>query len=181
MYDQIKKINASLNTVDIKGKQYIPVNERVKAFAMLDLEADFDSEIIKDDGTEIIIRAVVNVKGVGKRTAHASEIRGSSNINRFSALENCETSAYGRALGLFAIGIETSIASYEEVANAQMNQEGNKLATAIEKAGLVASANAKGMDIEELLKLVGFDRNKQPEGMTAKQYGKAMYILNGGI
>ena len=62
-----------------------------------------------------------------------------------------------------------------------MFQEGNKLATPIEKAGLMATCNAKGMDINELLKLVGFDHSKQPEGMTAKQYGKAMSILNGGI
>tara|TARA_Y100001963_G_scaffold88454_1_gene122211 strand:- start:28767 stop:29366 length:600 start_codon:yes stop_codon:yes gene_type:complete len=32
-------------------------------------------------------------------TAHAEEVVGSSNINRASALENCETSAIGRALG----------------------------------------------------------------------------------
>ena len=57
----------------------------------------------------------------------------------------------------------------------------NKLATPTEKAGLIASARARGIEVTELLKMVGFDGEKQPEGMTAKQYGKAMNILNGGI
>ncbi len=36
---------------------------------------------------------------------------------------NCETSAVGRALGMCGIGIDTSVASAEEVANAIKNQE----------------------------------------------------------
>ena len=87
----------------------------------------------------------------------------------------------GRALGFLGIGIDTSIASFEEVQNAQFFQDGNQLATPSEKAGLIASARSKGLEIEELLKMVGFDREKQPEGLTAKQYGKAMNILTGGI
>jgi len=180
-YEDIKKINALLNTMDIKGKKYIPVNERVKAFRMLVPDGTIKTDIVKDDGTSIICRAEVFVNGDLKATGIAEEVRGSSNINRTSASENCETSAVGRALGFLGIGIDTSIASYEEVTNAQLFQEGNKLATPIEKAGLIASARSKGMEIDELLKLVGFDRDKQPEGMTAKQYGKAMSILNGGI
>lgn len=180
-YEDIKKINASLQTMDIKGKKYIPVNERVKAFAMLDLESDFKVEIIKLDDTEIIVKGILDVKGVGVRENLASETKGSSNINRFNYVENAVTSVFGRCLGMFGIGIDTSMASYEEVANANLNEEGNKLATPSEKAGLIASARAKGYEVEEILKLVGFDREKQPEGMTAKQYGKAMSILNGGI
>jgi hypothetical protein len=179
-YEDIKKINALLNTMDIKGKKYIPVNERVKAFRMLVPDGTIETELFSS-ADNIIIKAKIIVNGVLLATGYAEEIRGSSNINRTSAVENCETSAVGRALGFLGIGIDTSIASYEEVTNAQLFQEGNKLATPIEKAGLIASARSKGMEIDELLKLVGFDRDKQPEGMTAKQYGKAMSILNGGI
>lgn len=179
-YEEIKKINASLSTMDIKGKKYIPVNERVKAFRMLVPEGTIETDLIRSDDY-IIVKARIIVNGELKATAYAEEVRGSSNINRTSAVENCETSAVGRALGFLGIGIDTSIASYEEVTNAQMNQEANKLATPTEKAGLIASCRAKGMEVDEILKLVGFDREKQPEGMTAKQYGKAMSILNGGI
>lgn len=180
-YEDIKKVNASLDTMDIKGKRYIPVNERVKAFRMLCPDGSIETELIKYDDANIIMRAVVKVNGEVKATGWAKEVEGSSNINRTSAMENAETSAVGRALGFLGIGIETSIASYEEVTNAKMYEEGNKLATPTEKAGLIATCNTKGMDIKEILKLVGFDASKQPEGMTAKQYGKAMSILNGGI
>jgi hypothetical protein len=56
-------------------------------------------------------------------TGTAYEKEGSSNINRTSYIENCETSAIGRALGFCGIGIDTSIASYEEVATSIMQQE----------------------------------------------------------
>ena len=58
-------------------------------------------------------------------TGHASEKDGSSFINKTSALENAETSAVGRALGILGIGIDTSIASAEEVGNAVQNQKSN--------------------------------------------------------
>lgn len=180
-YEDIKKINASLKPMDIKRKKYIPVNERVKAFRMLVPEGTIETELVSSTDNYIIFKAKVFVNGDLKSTAYAEEVRGSSNINRTSAVENCETSAVGRALGFLGLGIDTSIASYEEVTNAQLFSEGNKLATPIEKAGLMATCRAKGMDINEILKLVGFDGEKQPEGMTAKQYGKAMSILNGGI
>ena len=37
-------------------------------------------------------------------------------------MENCETSAWGRALGNLGIGLDTSVASAEEVQNAIANQ-----------------------------------------------------------
>ena len=48
-YEDIKKINASLQTMDIKGKKYIPVNERVKAFRMLCPDGTIETELVKYD------------------------------------------------------------------------------------------------------------------------------------
>lgn len=200
-YENIMEVNSKLKTMDIKGKKYIPVNERLKGFRMLYPEGCIITTLEKYEDGVIIYKAAVYKSGERTidtllATGWAMETIGSSNINRFSALENCESSAIGRALGICGIGIDTSVASYEEVANANLNEEGNKLATPIEKAGLMATIRAKctedGMSTEEInrkvesktneiLELVGFDRKKQPEGMTAKQYGKAMSILNGGI
>ena len=180
-YNNIKIINATLKPMDIKGKQYIPVSERVKAFRALCPDGRIETELVKYEDAIIIMKTSVFVNDDLKATGWAKEVEGSSNINRTSALENCESSAVGRALGFMGIGVDTSIASYEEVTNAQMNQEANKLATPTEKAGLIATARSRGSEVEEILKLVGFDREKQPEGMTAKQYGKAMSIMNGGI
>jgi ssDNA-binding Zn-finger/Zn-ribbon topoisomerase 1 len=44
-------------------------------------------------------------------------------INKTSFVENCETSAWGRALGNLGIGIDDSIASAEEVDMAIKKQE----------------------------------------------------------
>ena len=57
-------------------------------------------------------------------TGHAEEEIGSSQINNTSALENCETSAVGRALAMMGIGSNESFASADEVANA-VHQQGN--------------------------------------------------------
>ncbi len=181
-YEDLKKVNAQLSTIDIKGKKYVPVNERVKAFRMLFPDGTIETELITYKDGIVIMKATIK-DGDGKvlATDYAKEVEGSSSINRTSALENASTSATGRAVGLLGIGIDTSVASFEEVSNAQMFNEANKLATPTEKAGLIATARSRGIEVEELLKMVGFDREKQPEGMTAKQYGKAMNILNGGI
>jgi len=54
---------------------------------------------------------------------HAYEKEGSTFINKTSYIENCETSAVGRALGMLGIGIDTSIATAEEVNIAIINQD----------------------------------------------------------
>jgi hypothetical protein len=51
--------------------------------------------------------------------AHAEEYRAASEINATSALENCETSALGRALAFIGYGSANSIASAEEVIGAK--------------------------------------------------------------
>ena len=56
----------------------------------------------------------------------AQEVKGSSFINKTSYVENCETSAWGRALANFGIGIDAAVASYNEVANAKLNQSSTK-------------------------------------------------------
>mgnify|MGYP007029096494 CR=1 FL=1 len=60
----------------------------------------------------------------------AYEETGASRINSTSYVENCETSAWGRALANLGIGIDTSIASSSEVANAIANQRSSGTSTA---------------------------------------------------
>lgn len=178
-YKDIEKANTEIKTLALGKKDYAEVAERVKAFRKIWPEGALICELVKDDGVEIIVKAIAkDEKGNELASDYAMEIRGSSNINRFNALENACTSAKGRALGSIALLGGASIASYEEVENAKLRQEGAKLATSTEKAGLVASANAKGLDYHEILEKVGFNRDTQPEGMTAEQYGRAMKLIN---
>ena len=50
----------------------------------------------------------------------------STQVNQTSHIENCETSAIGRALGNFGIGVDESVASADEVLNAIKAQESIK-------------------------------------------------------
>ena len=66
---------------------------------------------------------ITNGDGEVIAQGHAHEVRGSSNINKTSYIENCETSAVGRALAMLGIGIDTSIASANEVEDAIANSK----------------------------------------------------------
>lgn len=112
-----------LKTVNIKGKEYVEVNERVKYFRETYPGWSIETDLLSnDDGVCVFKATVKNDAGAIMATGHAYEKESSSFINKTSYIENCETSAVGRALGLLGIGIDTSIASSEEVVNAMNNQ-----------------------------------------------------------
>lgn len=113
-----------LKTIDVKGKPYVEVNERLKYFRENFADYSLESELVSNNNGVCIIKAVIrNADGVIKATGYAYEKENSTFINKTSYIENCETSAWGRALGNFGIGIDTSIASAEEVQNAIANQQ----------------------------------------------------------
>lgn len=115
-----------MKTIDIKGKDYVPVTERLLYFRKHFPDWKIVTEIIKLDQAFVLMKAaVLDADGVTRATAHAYEKENSSFINKTSYIENCETSAVGRALGILGIGIDTSLASYEEVATAVKNQNRN--------------------------------------------------------
>ena len=126
-YEDIKKANESIVTTDIKGKEYAEVNQRIKAFRMVYPTGYINTEIVSNESGVCVIRACVgyredngDIVALGSGTAYEKE--NSSFINKTSYIENCETSAVGRALGMAGFGIDTSVASYEEVQNAIANQ-----------------------------------------------------------
>ena len=105
-------------TTNIKGKEYVEVNQRLLYFRNEQAYAGWslESELIDLQPDRCCIRAVIrDNEGRIRATGHASEDRTSSMINKTSYVENCETSAWGRALACIGIGIETSIASSNEV------------------------------------------------------------------
>lgn len=124
----LKEKNKNLKTVDIKGKKYVEVNTRIQVFRELFPDGRQETEVLAHDLEKGIILMKVKVyadstsdKPIAEGTALEKE--SSSFINKTSYVENCETSAFGRALGNLGIGIDTSVASYEEVANAIENQK----------------------------------------------------------
>ena len=116
-----------LKTVNIKGKEYVEVNERVKYFKAKFPNYSLETELIKFDEKQCVVKAIIkDDKGIIRSTGLAFEDKASSFINKTSYLENCETSAVGRALGFLGIGIEGAICSAEEVQNAIENQKEGK-------------------------------------------------------
>ncbi len=115
-----------MKTVNIKGKNYVEVNERIKYFRT-NTEAYPQGKILTSiesmENGICVVRAEIYVNDQLVSTGHAYEKEGSTFINKTSYLENCETSAIGRALGILGIGIDTSIASSEEVQNAVKQQK----------------------------------------------------------
>lgn len=139
-YEKVKELNQRITKTNIKGKPYVMVKDRIAAFRELMPGGRIETDIVEKNPDEVTIRArVYDEGGVLLGTGHANEIRTSSNINKTSYIENCETSAIGRAIALACgIGIEDSFASAEEVRQAQEMQAGFDMLISDEDADRLA-------------------------------------------
>ena len=118
--------NYKFKTTNIRGKQYVEVNERIKFFRQEEQYKNWTiaTEFPIIDAEVCVCKATVaNDQGRVIANGHAHEERSASNINKTSFVENCETSAIGRALAMLGIGIDTSIASSNEVEDAIAKQQ----------------------------------------------------------
>lgn len=159
-YDDILKANATLKPIDVKGKQYAPVTERIKAFRMIHPEGGISTEIVSIADGVCVIRAIVTTsEGQILGTGTAYEKESSSYINKTSYIENCETSAVGRALGMAGYGIDGSMASAEELLNAVKQQEEMKKAEAADAEALKThgpdATNDNGATLQAFAKAKG--------------------------
>ena len=112
-----------MNTVKIKGNDYVPVHERIKW-----LNENYEYNIETDyqyfaERRMWVVKAKLTISGADRDyiyTGHAQEIESDNyrEVNHTSALENAETSAVGRACAMANIGIDGGIASADEVEKA---------------------------------------------------------------
>ena len=114
---------SKLKTINIKGKEYVEVNERIRAFRELYPKGSIMTEMVSNQDGMCVFKTNIIVDNQILATGHAYEREGSTFINKTSYVENCETSSIGRALGVLGIGIDTSVASAEEVGNAIAQQD----------------------------------------------------------
>ena len=144
-----------MKSINIKGKDYVLVNERVKEFRKIyGNEMAINCEIVNFNENSVLMRAEIKDKdGRILAVGHAHETANSSMINKTSMFENCETSAVGRALGFLGIGIDASIASADEVALAVGLQEMSEKQT--QKKG--DDSEAKRAEILRLIKETNSD------------------------
>jgi hypothetical protein len=130
--------------VNIRGKEYKTVALRVAEFREKFPNYFLTTEIVKIDDDQCIIKAYAGIhKDDGQNqvfaTGHAQEFRKASQINGTSYVENCETSAIGRALACLGIG-GTEFASANEVVNA-IYQQSNPVKEVVTEAALTVAKN----------------------------------------
>lgn len=176
-FNDIRKANEAIETMDVKGKEYAMVNQRIKAFRMCYPEGTIETALISNIDGVCIFRAVVKNVDIILGTGTAYEKESSSYINKTSYIENCETSAVGRALGMCGFGIDTSVASYEEVANAVKNQEKGPVMPKKASEDSVKYILANATD-NELKKVVEAYKINQLSELSEDQAQKTIRAIN---
>ena len=169
-YEDIKKANEAIQPTDIKEKKYAEVNQRIKAFRMVYPMGFIINDMVSNENGVCVCKSTVGYysesgEAIILGTGTAYEKEGSTFINKTSYIENCETSACGRALGMAGFGIDVSVASAEEVQNAMNNQPISKK----EQQILKEMVEQKGYTVPEIFKN-GLD-------LTASQYATAVKKL----
>lgn len=127
-YEQIKKANEEIETIKLGTKGYAQVNERINAFRKVYPTGSIITEI--EEIREDYVRIKATIRDEQDRiiaTGTASEaLTGNQKkdyINLTSMIENCETSAVGRGLGFAGFGVDTAVASAEDI---ERNKEAAK-------------------------------------------------------
>ena len=167
-YKDIEAACADLKTTNIKGKEYVQVNERVKAFRMVYPDGYIIADMVSNTGGVCVFRAEVGYyteenARIPLAVGTAYEKETSSYINKTSYIENCETSAIGRAPGFAGFGIDTSIASSEEMVNAIEQQN---------RAEVISDREA------ELLRVILTDANVNIKAICKQYKVKDLNELN---
>ena len=130
-YKDIERVNGEINMIDLKGKDYAMVPERVTAFRKIFPDGFIETQMVSSspDGKIVIFEARAGYyredgTKVLLATGHAREVQGQGLVNSTSHVENCETGAVGRALGMIGLGLNGGgICSAEELVNAVVGQK----------------------------------------------------------
>ena len=127
--------------VPIHGKEYVLGSTKIAlARETLGSELNIVTEDIFQDDKQVMMKADIYISGNHIATGTAQEFRAASRINQTSYVENCETSAVGRALSMCGL-TNSSVGSAEEVGIAIANQssELDKALTELDKVSHLGS------------------------------------------
>ena len=168
-YEDLERVNKEIQTIDVKERPYAQVSQRIKAFRKLFPTGFICTDLISNENGVCIIKATVGYKDengercvIGTGTAYEKE--NSSFINKTSYIENCETSAVGRALGMCGFGIDADVASAEEVQNANLQQEAEKPITAEQRKALTKMMKEDNIPESYIGELYGVSEIKELNG-----------------
>lgn len=157
----VNDLNQSHGVTQKGGKKYTEVAKRVEAFRThFGLKYGITTNIIVDNEKRVVIKAQVydlSNKEIAVGEGYAEEIRGSSLVNKTSAIENCETSAIGRALA--SLGLHGGqYASVNEIDKAQNNEKN------IDEIQEKPKAEIKKPTLDETIKQTEQDREDIADG-----------------
>lgn len=159
---------------------YAPVADRLVLFWADNPNGRIHTELVIDDGTRVMFRAEIyrdmdDTKPV--TVGFAEEVRGSSNVNRTSAIENCETSAVGRALATWKYQASAERPSREEMTKVARyeNRPDTSSRPAEARNATLGSAAGKAPTDKQLATLKNLGWN----GHTPKDVSEASAIING--
>lgn len=143
-YKRLQEVNERLKPILIErkdkktgqtvSKDYNTVDQRIQGFRELYPNGSIQTEILsheteivngKNAGIVLMKATAFDDEGRIIATGHALEKESASYINQTSYIENCETSAVGRCLGIIGIGLTEAVASAEEI-KGQMDAEGKR-------------------------------------------------------
>ena len=139
--------------VNIHGKDYKTVALRVAEFREEQPSWTIDTMIVEATSDLVLMRAEIrDEEGRLIGAGHAEEVRSNGRINKTSAVENCETSAIGRALSACGFaGSEYASANEVEGAKAQAS-EGR---TVVTKQDVMAALKKRGLE-QDAKHIVGY-------------------------
>ena len=121
---EVNDLNRTHGVTQRGGKKYTEVFVRIEAFRKaFGTNMGIETNVVDDNGQRVIVQAVIkNKAGMIIGSGYAEEIRGSSNVNKTSAIENCETSAIGRALASIGLHGRSNASANELVAAKRKEQ-----------------------------------------------------------
>ena len=140
--------------VNIKGSEYMTVAERLHMLYQDHPQATVKTKVLRMTDTEVVMTAKITVEG-RSATGTAHEVQGEGMINSTSHIENCETSAVGRALALFGYA-GSEVRSADEMSAAVMQQTINAMA---KRMAACSEAVRRNWDAIQLIRDIVGDPN----------------------
>ena len=171
-WKDIEKVNKEISTVEILAKkkdakgnwvtanaEYVEVKERVIAYRKLCPNGKLTTEVYFTDNYVMATAKATDNEGNVLAVGHAREL-----LNKSFCLENAETSAIGRCLGFMGLGINTSIATKEDMEMTQSPSGIFDMQDGVDITRLVDKFKAL-YTLEEQVKIMNKKKVTSPEQM----------------